>query len=179
MPKEKPELSDAMRAKLSRKTPEKNPINGTKFTIAISSAKGGVGKSTFATNLALALKKVGCKVGLLDADIYGPSVPKMLGINEKPKSIREHQIKYDKEMPGIGYSLFKEYLKSSTAWRTGFHVTKGLVYSGSSKVAKNKPEVKIRIRLISRLIRRVMNLLYFPMKTRQIPNPIAIRTVSK
>jgi len=86
MPKEKPELSDAMRAKMSRKLPEKNPIKGTKFTIAISSAKGGVGKSTFATNLALALKKVGCKVGLLDADIYGPSIPKMLGIDEKPKS---------------------------------------------------------------------------------------------
>ena len=82
----KPELSDAMRAKMKRKTPDKNPINGTKFTIAISSAKGGVGKSTFATNLALALKKIGCKVGILDADIYGPSVPKMLGINEKPKS---------------------------------------------------------------------------------------------
>ena len=86
MPKEKPELSDAMRAKMSRKLPEKNPIKGTKFTIAISSAKGGVGKSTFATNLALALKNIGCKVGLLDADIYGPSIPKMLGINEKPKS---------------------------------------------------------------------------------------------
>ena len=86
MPKEKPELSDAMRAKMSRKLPEKNPIKGTKFTIAISSAKGGVGKSTFATNLALALKRVGCKVGLLDADIYGPSIPKMLGIDEKPKS---------------------------------------------------------------------------------------------
>ena len=86
MPKEKPELSDAMRARMGRKLPEKNPIKGTKFTIAISSAKGGVGKSTFATNLALALKKVGCKVGLLDADIYGPSIPKMLGISEKPKS---------------------------------------------------------------------------------------------
>ena len=86
MPKEKPELSDAMRAKMSRKLPEKNPIKGSKFTIAISSAKGGVGKSTFATNLALALKRVGCKVGLLDADIYGPSIPKMLGIDEKPKS---------------------------------------------------------------------------------------------
>ena len=106
MPKEKPELSDAMRAKMSRKLPEKNPIKGTKFTIAISSAKGGVGKSTFATNLALALKKVGCKVGLLDADIYGPSIPKMLGINEKPKSDGEKLEpinKYDVKCMSIGF----------------------------------------------------------------------------
>ncbi len=106
MPKEKPELSDAMRAKMSRKLPEKNPIKGTKFTIAVSSAKGGVGKSTFATNLALALKKVGCKVGLLDADIYGPSVPKMLGISEKPKSDGqklEPIKKYDIQCMSIGF----------------------------------------------------------------------------
>ena len=106
MPKEKPELSDAMRAKMRRKTSEKNPINGTKFTIAVSSAKGGVGKSTFATNLALALKKIGCKVGILDADIYGPSVPKMLGINEKPKSDGqklEPIIKYELQCMSIGF----------------------------------------------------------------------------
>ena len=106
MPKEKPELSDAMRAKLGRKLPEKNPIRGTKFTIAISSAKGGVGKSTFATNLALALKKANCKVGILDADIYGPSIPKMLGINEKPKSDGqklEPIVKYDIQCMSIGF----------------------------------------------------------------------------
>ena len=106
MPKEKPELSDAMRAKMSRKIPEKNPIQGTKFTIAISSAKGGVGKSTFATNLALALKTIGCKVGLLDADIYGPSIPKMLGINEKPKSDGQKLdpvVKYDIQCMSIGF----------------------------------------------------------------------------
>ena len=106
MPKEKPELSDAMRAKMSRKLPQKNPIKGTKFTIAISSAKGGVGKSTFATNLALALKSIGCKVGLLDADIYGPSIPKMLGIDEKPKSDGEKLEpinKYDIQCMSIGF----------------------------------------------------------------------------
>ena len=106
MPKEKPELSDAMRAKMGRKVPDKNPIKGTKFTIAISSAKGGVGKSTFASNLALALKKVGCKVGLLDADIYGPSIPKMLGIEEKPKSDGqklEPISKYDIQCMSIGF----------------------------------------------------------------------------
>ena len=106
MPKEKPELSDAMRAKMSGKLPEKNPIKGTKFTIAISSAKGGVGKSTFASNLALALKTIGCKVGLLDADIYGPSIPKMLGIDEKPKSDGqklEPINKYDIQCMSIGF----------------------------------------------------------------------------
>ena len=106
MPKEKPELSDAMRKKLSAKPPEKKPIKGTKFTIAISSAKGGVGKSTFATNLALALKKIDCKVGLLDADIYGPSIPKMFGINEKPKSDGqklEPIVKYGIQCMSIGF----------------------------------------------------------------------------
>ena len=106
MPKEKPELSDAMRKKLSGKSTERKPINGTKFTIAISSAKGGVGKSTFATNLALALKKIGCKVGILDADIYGPSIPKMFGIDEKPKSDGqklEPITKYDIQCMSIGF----------------------------------------------------------------------------
>ena len=106
MPKEKPELSDAMRKKLSGKSPEKNPIKGTKFTIAISSAKGGVGKSTFATNLALALKRIGCKIGLLDADIYGPSIPKMFNISDKPKSDGQKLIpitKYDIQCMSIGF----------------------------------------------------------------------------
>ena len=62
----------------------KKPITGTKFTIAISSAKGGVGKSTFAINIAFALKSLGLKIGVLDADIFGPSLPKLIGKNEKP-----------------------------------------------------------------------------------------------
>ena len=73
-------LSDTTKAKTEPKTFRRNPIIGTKFTIAISSAKGGVGKSTFASNLALALKKMNLKVGLLDADIYGPSVPTMMDV---------------------------------------------------------------------------------------------------
>jgi len=106
VPKEKPELSEAMRKKMGGKTFVKNPILGTKFTIAISSAKGGVGKSTFATNIALALKKTGCKVGLLDADIYGPSIPKMFDINEKPQSDGKSLspiIKYDIQCMSIGF----------------------------------------------------------------------------
>ena len=106
MTDKKPELSDAMKKKLEPKKFTKNPILGTKFTIAISSAKGGVGKSTFATNLALALKQIGCKVGLLDADIYGPSIPKMFDINEKPKSDGQKLdpiVKYDIQCMSIGF----------------------------------------------------------------------------
>ncbi len=99
-------LSDTMKAKTEPKTFKRNPIPGTKFTIAISSAKGGVGKSTFATNLALALKKVGCKVGILDADIYGPSLPKLFSINEKPDSDGQTLkpiIKYEIQCMSIGF----------------------------------------------------------------------------
>ncbi len=79
-------LSDNLKNNTAPRTFTKNPINGTKFTIAVSSAKGGVGKSTFAMNIATALKAAGLKVGVLDADIYGPSLPKMMSINKKPES---------------------------------------------------------------------------------------------
>ena len=75
-----------MKENLGQKRFEKNPIRGTKFTIAISSAKGGVGKSTVAVNLAFALQNLGLKIGILDADVYGPSLPKLIALNEKPKS---------------------------------------------------------------------------------------------
>lgn len=66
--------------------PKKDSILAkVKNTIAVASGKGGVGKSTVAVNLAVTLAKSGAKVGLLDADIYGPSIPLMLGLTEKPK----------------------------------------------------------------------------------------------
>ena len=75
---------------MSQKPPPKQfvktPIQGTKFTLLVSSAKGGVGKSTVAVNLAFALQGLGLKIGILDADVYGPSLPKLININAKPKS---------------------------------------------------------------------------------------------
>ena len=75
---------------MSQKPPPKQfvktPIKGTKYTLLVSSAKGGVGKSTIAVNLAFALQNLDLKIGILDADVYGPSLPKLMNINEKPKS---------------------------------------------------------------------------------------------
>ena len=99
-------LSDTMKAKTEPKTFRRNPIIGTKFTIAVSSAKGGVGKSTFATNLALALKKLDLNVGLLDADIYGPSLPRLFSIKDKPESDGQKLkpiLKYGIQCMSIGF----------------------------------------------------------------------------
>jgi len=105
-------LSDTFKANTAPKTFTKNPIKGTKFTIAISSAKGGVGKSTFAMNFALALKSINLKVGILDADIYGPSLPKMMSINEKPKSEDGKSLtpidKYGVQCMSIGFLVDEE-----------------------------------------------------------------------
>jgi len=62
------------------------------YIVAISSGKGGVGKSTVATNLAIALAKQGARVGLMDADIYGPNIPRMMGVNEQPRVENEKMI---------------------------------------------------------------------------------------
>ncbi len=105
-------LSDTFKSRTSPKSFTKKPIQGTKFTIIISSAKGGVGKSTFAANFALSLKLLGHKVGILDADIYGPSLPKILSINEKPKSEDEKSLvpirQYGIQCMSIGFLVDEE-----------------------------------------------------------------------
>ena len=76
----------------SQQPPAPQLLPGVNAIIAVGSGKGGVGKTTLAVNLAIALTKMGHKVGLLDADVYGPNVPLMLGTNEQPKAMGENQI---------------------------------------------------------------------------------------
>jgi len=78
-------------------------LPNVKHTIAVASGKGGVGKSTVSVNLALALAKLGFKVGLLDADIYGPSIPLMMGVTGKPKIYQEQDT--NKMLPLENYGL--------------------------------------------------------------------------
>src|ERR1700726_2280620 len=72
--------------------PPKLPIQGVKNLVAVASGKGGVGKAPVCVNLALALKRLGSSVGLLDADVYGPNVPIMMGTDEQPQALSERQI---------------------------------------------------------------------------------------
>ena len=87
-----------------------------KNAIAVASGKGGVGKSSTAVMMALSMKEMGLKVGLLDADIYGPSIPKMFGIKEKPKSDGqklEPIKKYNNKIVFDGGLLIDKYLPPS------------------------------------------------------------------
>ncbi len=93
-------------------------ITGVKHVIAVASGKGGVGKSTVTVNLALALAETGAKVGILDADVYGPSIPLMLGAqNEKPFTEAQKilpVLKYGVQTMSLGYLLEDD---SAVLWR--------------------------------------------------------------
>ncbi|WP_295383724.1 iron-sulfur cluster carrier protein ApbC [uncultured Thiodictyon sp.] len=102
------------------------PIDQVKNIIAVASGKGGVGKSTTAVNLALALIAEGARVGLLDADIYGPSQPRMLGITGKPEVTGDNSldpmVAYDLQAMSIGFLIDEE---TPMIWR-GPMVTQAL-----------------------------------------------------
>jgi ATP-binding protein involved in chromosome partitioning len=81
-----------MHAQPGHQPPSPQPLPGVSNIIAVGSGKGGVGKTTLSVNLAVALGKLGYKVGLLDADVYGPNVPLMLGTNAQPKATGKERI---------------------------------------------------------------------------------------
>jgi len=113
------DLDIQVRTKAKRVTPvmDRRPIEGVEKVLAIASGKGGVGKSTVAVNLALALQRLGVKVGLLDADIYGPSLPTMLGVHERPAVERDSLIPIDQEgleLMSIGFLLEED---APVIWR--------------------------------------------------------------
>ena len=89
-----------------------------KNIVAIASGKGGVGKSTFSVNLATALSSLDLKIGLLDADIYGPSIPRMMGISQKPIMNENKKLipleNYGIKLMSIGFILDSE---APTIWR--------------------------------------------------------------
>jgi len=97
---------------------ELGPLPGVRDIIAVASAKGGVGKSTIATNLALALTHLGQRVGLLDCDVYGPSLPIMLGVSGRPQVADNKRIapleKYGLRLMSIGFFLEDD---SPVIWR--------------------------------------------------------------
>ncbi|HVR21441.1 MAG TPA: Mrp/NBP35 family ATP-binding protein [Polyangiaceae bacterium] len=102
----------------SRDAAPDDPVPGVKAVVLVMSGKGGVGKSTVAANLAIALKRLGATVGLLDADMYGPSVPTMFGITGQPptdgqriRPLERHGIK----LMSIGFLL--EDPKAAVVWR--------------------------------------------------------------
>jgi ATP-binding protein involved in chromosome partitioning len=102
----------------SRTIASDDPVPEVKNVVLVMSGKGGVGKSTVATNLALALSRMGTRVGLLDADIYGPSIPTMLGISGRPNSDGQRISPLERfgvKLMSIGFLLEDE--KSAVVWR--------------------------------------------------------------
>jgi ATP-binding protein involved in chromosome partitioning len=99
-------------------TPRVAPLPGVQNIIAVASGKGGVGKSTVATNLAVALSMAGLRTGLLDADIYGPSIPLMMGVHDKPQVSSTNRIlpflNHGVQMQSLGFFLGEN---SPVIWR--------------------------------------------------------------
>ena len=104
---------------LGREPTADDPLPGVKNVVLVMSGKGGVGKSSVATNTALALRRAGYRVGLLDADIYGPSIPTMLGISGRPVSLDGKTIepleRFGVKLMSIGFLL--EDSKQAIIWR--------------------------------------------------------------
>ncbi len=127
--KSHPELKVISGAQIAGKQPQKpHPprqpeqqnilLPNVQYKIAVASGKGGVGKSTVATNLAISLANAGSKVGLMDADAYGPSIPTMMGIQERPQTSPERKlvplVRHNIKLMSIGFMVPEE---QAMIWR--------------------------------------------------------------
>jgi ATP-binding protein involved in chromosome partitioning len=102
----------------AREVAADDPVPSVKSIVLVMSGKGGVGKSTVASNLALGLKKLGARVGLLDADIYGPSIPTMFGVHGQPMTDGQRIIPHERhgiKLMSIGFLI--DDPKSAVVWR--------------------------------------------------------------
>ena len=104
---------------IKREVAKDDPCPGVQNIVLVVSGKGGVGKSTVATNVAMSLKRAGCRVGLLDADMYGPSIPTMLGVMGRPGANEQGRIKplerFGVKLMSIGFMLESD--KTAVIWR--------------------------------------------------------------
>lgn len=127
--KEHPELQVISGAQISSRQPQQPlpqqqpqqqniTLPNVRYKIAVASGKGGVGKSTVATNLAIALANAGATVGLMDADAYGPSIPTMMGIQDRPQTSAERKlvplVRHDIKLMSIGFMVPEE---QAMIWR--------------------------------------------------------------
>ena len=134
---------------MSQKPPPKQfiktPIKGTNATILVSSAKGGVGKSTLAINLAFALQNLGMRIGILDADVYGPSLPKILNLKEKPQSQDNKNIipleKYGVQCMSMGFLIDEQ---TPMMWR-------GPMVISAIKTITQKPVPRARVATLRKI----------------------------
>ncbi|KAI8899736.1 nucleotide binding protein [Globomyces pollinis-pini] len=115
LPKKGPE---PILARMQRGLPSKKPIPNVKHIIVVSSAKGGVGKSTTSVNLSCALSSLGLKTGLLDADIFGPSIPRMMNLKGEPELSEQSQLipleNYGVQCMSMGFLIGEE---DPVVWR--------------------------------------------------------------
>ena len=133
--------------------PPKMAIPGVKYLIAVASGKGGVGKSTVAANLALALKMHGQQVGLMDADIYGPSVPTMMGLGLVDQNTTPFPIeKFGLKLMSMGFLVDPNQAviwrgpkvapasRDGVSWKLQINCGLACRYSPSSSICRRAPE---------------------------------------
>lgn len=121
---------------LSSGAPQSEILPGVRNTIAVASGKGGVGKSTTAVNLALALSEAGAAVGVMDADVYGPSLPLLTGVTGRPRTLNKRIFPhegYDLKLMSMGFLVNDDSpVIGGARWCTGSSASSSATSNGAS-----------------------------------------------